>query len=76
MPQGSRNLTSRQGNIRNQFICEKHFDEKDFKERQEIASDVQPNDKEAMKRTLKESKLKTNVTAWNRLVSTIFQYVQ
>ena len=66
MPQGSRNLTSRQGNIRNQFICEKHFDEKDFKERQEIASDVQPNDKEAMKRTLKESKLKTNIAAWNR----------
>ena len=70
MLQGSRNLTTRQGNIRNQFICEKHFDEKDFNESKEISADVQLNENEIMKRTIKESKLQIIITAWNRLLST------
>ena len=39
------------------------LDEKDFKESQEISDNVQPNEIEVMKRTLKESKLQTNIAA-------------
>ena len=46
-------MTSRQANIRKQFICEKHFDETDFEECGSPTDDLS----NTPKRLLKDSKL-------------------
>ena len=48
-------MTSTQRNIRNQFVCDKHFEESDF---EEITSNEDESKEEGPKQVLKKGKLR------------------